>query len=170
METLQATGTVRSVFFSLGTTPATNDPKFDCATAVINLFNQAKKTAHVAIYSLTEPNIVNAMIAANKRGVKVAVVADATESKNANQAALIKKLTQAGIDVRLAVRQTALMHNKVGIFDSQTICTGSFNWTNNAEKNNDENLIIVDGADLAADYEKYVFQRILQNETLIRPK
>jgi phosphatidylserine/phosphatidylglycerophosphate/cardiolipin synthase-like enzyme len=170
MDTLQATGTVRGVFFSLGTTPATNDPKFDSATAVISLFNQAKKTAHVAIYSLTEPNIVNAMIAANKRGVKVAVVADKTESKNANKAAIIMKLTQAGVDVRLAVRQTALMHNKVGIFDGQTICTGSFNWTNNAEKNNDENLLVVDGADLAADYEKYVFQRILQNETLVRSK
>lgn len=57
---------------------------------------------------------------------------------------------------------------KVGIFDSQTICTGSFNWTNNAEKNNDENLLVVDGSDLAVDYEKYVFQRILQNETLVR--
>ena len=170
METLQATGMVRGVFFSLGTTPATSDPKFDCASAVIALFNQAKKTAHVAIYSLTEPNIVNAMIAAHRRGVKLAVVADATESKNPNQAAMIKKLTQAGVDVRLAVRQRALMHNKVGIFDAQTICTGSFNWTNNAEKNNDENLLVVDGADLASDYEKYVFQRILENETLVRAK
>ena len=170
METLEATGTVRGVFFSLGTTPATNDSKFDCAGAVIGLFNQAKKTAHIAIYSLTEPEIVNAMIAANKRGVKVAVLADATESKNANQAAMIKALTQAGIDVRLAVRQTALMHNKIGIFDGKTICTGSFNWTTNAEKHNDENLLVVDGVDLAADYEKYVFQRILQNETLIRAK
>ena len=110
------------------------------------------------------------MIAANKRGIKVAVVADNTESKNANMAAMIKKLTQAGIDVRLAVKQTSLMHNKVGIFDGQTICTGSFNWTNNAEKNNDENLLVVDGADLAADYEIYVFQRILKNETFVRPK
>jgi phosphatidylserine/phosphatidylglycerophosphate/cardiolipin synthase-like enzyme len=168
METLQATGTVRGVFFSLGTTPATSDPKFDCASAVIQLFNQSKKTAHVAIYSLTEANIVNAMIAANKRGVKVAVLADATMSKNPNQAAMIKKLTQAGVDVRLAVRQTALMHNKVGIFDGHTVCTGSFNWTNNAEKNNDENLLVVDGADLAHDYEKYVYQRILQNETLVK--
>ncbi len=169
METLQASGTVQDVFFSLGTTPATNDPKFDCANAVINLFNQAKKTAHVAIYSLTEPNIVNAIIAANKRGVKVAILADATESKNANMAAMIKKLTQAGVDVRLAVRQKALMHNKVGIFDSQTVCTGSFNWTNNAEKNNDENLLVVNGADIAKDYETYIFQRILKNETLVRP-
>jgi hypothetical protein len=62
METLQDTGTVRGVFFSLGTTPATSDPKFDCASAVISLFNKAKNTVHVAIFSLTEPNIVNAMI------------------------------------------------------------------------------------------------------------
>ncbi len=170
METLQANGTVRGVFFSLGTTPATSDPQFDCASAVVGLFNQAKQTAHVAIYSLTEPDIVNSMISAKKRGVQVAVVADNTESKNANMAAMIKKLVQAGVDVRLAVKQKALMHNKVGIFDGQTVCTGSFNWTTNAEKNNDENLIVVDGAVLAADYEKYVYQRILQNETLVRPK
>lgn len=170
METLETTGTIRSVYFSLGNTPAAGDPKFDCATAVINLFSEAKETVHVAIYSLTEPDIVNAMIEANNRGVNVVVVADETESKNASMAAMIKKLIQAGIDIRLAVRQKALMHNKVGIFDSQTICTGSFNWTNNAEKNNDENLLVVDGSDLAADYDKYVFQRILQNETLVRPE
>ncbi len=168
MDKLQATGTVRGVFFSLGTTPAINDPKFDCAKAVIDLFDQATITAHVAIYSLTEPQIVDAIIAAHERGVNVAILADATESKSANQAMLVSKLAQAGVDVRLAVRQKALMHNKVGIFDGKTICTGSFNWTNNAERHNDENLLVVDGPDVAADYEKYIFQRILQNETLIR--
>jgi phosphatidylserine/phosphatidylglycerophosphate/cardiolipin synthase-like enzyme len=163
---LSAKGTVRSVYFSLGTTPATNDPEFDCAKAIIDLFDQAKSTVHVAIYSLTEPNIVDAMIRANSRGVKVEIVADATESKSVTQARMIKKLTQSGVNVRVAIRQKSLMHNKVAIFDNQTICTGSFNWTVNAEKNNDENLLIVDGQDLANDYEKYVFQRILQNETL----
>jgi phosphatidylserine/phosphatidylglycerophosphate/cardiolipin synthase-like enzyme len=163
---LSAKGTVRSVYFSLGTTPATNDPEFDCAKAIIDLFDQAKSTIHVAIYSLTEPNIVDAMIRANSRGVKVEIVADETESKSVTQARMIKKLTQSGVNVRVAIRQKSLMHNKVAIFDNQTICTGSFNWTVNAEKNNDENLLIVDGQDLASDYEKYVFQRILQNETL----
>jgi len=163
---LSAKGTVRSVYFSLGTTPATNDPEFDCAKAIIDLFDQAKSTIHVAIYSLTEPNIVDAMIRANSRGVKVEIVADETESKSVTQARMIKKLTQSGVNVRVAIRQKSLMHNKVAIFDNQTICTGSFNWTVNAEKNNNENLLIVDGQDLANDYEKYVFQRILQNETL----
>jgi len=166
-ETLKATGTVQGVYFSLGTTP-TKDPKFDCAKAIIDLFNKAKKTAHVAIYSLTEPDIVDAMIAAHRRGVKVVIVADNTESKNASMAAAINKLTQAGVDVRLAVRQTALMHNKVGIFDGQIVATGSFNWTKNAEYRNDENLVIIDGKDVATDYEKYVFERILKTETLVR--
>ena len=107
------------------------------------------------------------MIATNNRGVRVNVVADNAESKNVNMDTMIKKLTQSGIDVHLAVRQTTLMHNKVGILDSQTICTGSFNWTSNAEKNKDENLLVVDSLNLASDYEKYVFQRILQNETLV---
>jgi len=159
---------VRGVFFSLGTTPS-SDPQLDCANAIINLFAQAKSTAHVAIYTLTEAAIVNAMIVAAKRGVKVSVVADASESdpaKNPFQAKLLHKLVQAGVDVHVATRQPALMHNKVGIFDGQTICTGSFNWTSAAEKHNDENLVVIDGASVAAAYETYVFQRILKNETL----
>jgi phosphatidylserine/phosphatidylglycerophosphate/cardiolipin synthase-like enzyme len=164
--TLSANGTVRSVYFSLGTTPAINDPKFDCAKAIVDLFDQAKNTVHVAIYSLTEPNIVDAIIRANNRGVNVEIITDAIQSKNATQAYMIRKLTQSGVNVRVATRQKSLMHNKVAIFDSQTICTGSFNWSINAEENNDENLLVVDGHDLANDYEEYVFQRILKNETL----
>ena len=165
--TLSVTGFVRGVYFSLGTTPATDDPKFDCTKAIIDLFDQAKISVHVAIYSLTEPNIVDAMIRANKRGVKVEIIADKIESKKASQADMIKKLLNAGVEIKLALHQQHLMHNKVAIFDNQTICTGSFNWSVNAEKYNDENLLVVDGSDLANDYEKYVFQRILQNETFI---
>lgn len=167
-DSLNITGTVRGVFFSLGTAqPPYVDPQFDCAKAVVDLLNQTKNTAHIAIYSITEPDIVNSIIAAHNRGIDVHIVTDATESKNRSQSIMIKKLNNAGIDIRLTVRQPALMHNKVGIFDEKTICTGSFNWTSNAEKRNDENLIIVDGNEIASAYEKYVFQRILQNETLI---
>ena len=170
-EGLAAHGTVRGVFFSLGTTPS-HDPQLDCAKAVIDLFNAAQKTAHVAIFTLTERRIVDAMIAARKRGVAVAVVADARQSQspdNPVQKQMIEKLQQAGVAVHLAVKQTALMHNKVGIFDGKTVCTGSFNWTNAAEKHNDENLLIIDGTQVAAAYEKFVFQRILTKETLVEP-
>ena len=170
-ESLSARGTVRGVFFSLGTTPS-NDPQLDCAKAIVDLFAQAKKTAHVAIFTLMESAIVDAMITTQKRGVKVAVVLDASQSdpsKDPYQAQAIQGLKQSGVDVRVATKQTAPMHNKVGIFDGQTVCTGSFNWTNAAEKHNDENLVVLDGISVAAAYEKYVFQRILKNETMSKP-
>ena len=166
-QALAARGTVRGVFFSLGTTPS-HDPRLDCAKAIIGLFAAARKTAHVAIFTLTEPRIVDAMVAAHERGVAITVVADARQSQsrdNPAQKKAIAKLQRAGIAVRLAVKQTALMHNKVGIFDGKTICTGSFNWTTTAEKHNDENLLVVDGTQVAAAYEKLVFQRILTTET-----
>jgi len=169
--TFPARGTVRGVFFSLGTTPS-RDPRLDCAKAIIDLFAAARKTAHVAIFTLTEPRIVDAMVAAHERGVAITVVADAQQSQspgNPAQRKAIAKLRRAGIAVRLAVKQTALMHNKVGIFDAKTICTGSFNWTGAAEKRNDENLLVVDGTQVAAAYEKFVFQRILTTETLVEP-
>ena len=99
---------------------------------------------------------MDAMIAARNRGVAVEVVADAQQSRspsNPVQKQVIAKLQQAGVAVRLAVKQTALMHNKVAIFDGRTVCTGSFNWTNAAEKRNDENLLIVDGTQVANAYE-----------------
>src|ERR1043166_7044722 len=93
-EQLVAHGTVRGVFFSLGTTPS-HDPRLDCAKAIIDLFNAAQKTAHVAIFTLTERHIVDAMIAARKRGVAVEVVADAQQSRspsNPVQKQMIAKL------------------------------------------------------------------------------
>jgi phosphatidylserine/phosphatidylglycerophosphate/cardiolipin synthase-like enzyme len=167
-ETLQATGTVRGIFFSLGNTPS-EDPTFDCAKAIINLLDNAKKTVHIAIYSITEPNIVNAIIRVHKRNVEIIVIADASQSVGKSQSLAIKKLNDSGVDMRLATLQTALMHNKIGIFDGQIVATGSFNWTVSAEKFNDENLILIDGEDIAKKYEKYVFQRIIQNETLTKP-
>jgi phosphatidylserine/phosphatidylglycerophosphate/cardiolipin synthase-like enzyme len=167
---LAARGTVRGVFFSLGTTPS-RDPQLDCAKAIIDLFRAARKTVHVAIFTLTERRIVDAMIAAHKRGVAVALVVDAHQSEspdNPVQKQMVEKLQRAGVAVHLAVKQPALMHNKAAIFDGRTVCTGSFNWTNAAEKKNDENLLLVDGTQVAAAYEKFVFQRILTQETLGR--
>lgn len=156
------------VFVSLGTTPST-DPQLNCAKAIIDLFRKSRKTAHVAIFTLTDHQIVQSMSDAHKRGVEVKVAVDAGQSSssgNPAQAKMVKRLARAGIVVRLAKKQKALMHNKVGIFDAKTVCTGSFNWTSAAQRKNDENLIVVEGSEVVAAYEKYVFQRIWTKETI----
>ena len=52
-----------------------------------------------------------------------------------------------------------LMHHKVIIIDGNTVIFGSFNFSNNADKDNDENLLIVDDAGLAQAFEAE-FQRV----------
>src|SRR5438128_854609 len=60
---LAARGTVRGVFFSLGTTPS-RDPQLDCAKAIIDLYKAAQKTVHVAICTRTDRRLVDAVGAA----------------------------------------------------------------------------------------------------------
>jgi phosphatidylserine/phosphatidylglycerophosphate/cardiolipin synthase-like enzyme len=48
--------------------------------------------------------------------------------------------------------QHAIAHNKIMIVDGETVITGSFNFTKNAEENNAENLLVIRSPELAAKY------------------
>ncbi len=46
----------------------------------------------------------------------------------------------------------SFLHHKVVIVDERIVITGSLNFSDNANDSNDENVIIVDNADIAALY------------------
>jgi len=52
-----------------------------------------------------------------------------------------------------------VMHHKVFILDGRTVLFGSFNFSNNADKDNDENILFVDDPALAQAFEAE-FQRV----------
>src|SRR5215472_11479793 len=62
------------------------------APALINALDQARSSIRVAIYSITSRSIVDALVAAKRRGVDVAVKTDKSESEQRNQAAMIAQL------------------------------------------------------------------------------
>ena len=45
-----------------------------------------------------------------------------------------------------------ILHHKVIIIDERMVITGSYNFTSSAERDNDENLVIVDDPQLARAY------------------
>jgi phosphatidylserine/phosphatidylglycerophosphate/cardiolipin synthase-like enzyme len=45
-----------------------------------------------------------------------------------------------------------ILHHKVIVIDERTVITGSYNFTSGAQKDNDENLVIVDGPKMARAY------------------
>jgi phosphatidylserine/phosphatidylglycerophosphate/cardiolipin synthase-like enzyme len=44
------------------------------------------------------------------------------------------------------------MHHKIIIIDNQTVLTGSYNFTGSAERDNDENLVIIDDPVIVGQY------------------
>jgi phosphatidylserine/phosphatidylglycerophosphate/cardiolipin synthase-like enzyme len=61
------------------------------------------------------------------------------------------KMKQAGLDV-WQDGNPYLMHHKVFIIDGKTVVFGSFNFSQNAEEENDENLLIVDDIPFAQSF------------------
>jgi phosphatidylserine/phosphatidylglycerophosphate/cardiolipin synthase-like enzyme len=84
-----------------------------------------------------------------KAGVKVRGVFENTGSDTAySEYGGMKK---AGLDV-WQDGNPYLMHHKIFIVDGKTVVLGSFNFSENAETQNDENLLIVDDPSLAQQF------------------
>jgi len=98
----------------------------------------------VAIYALTHNDIADALIRAKKRGVRVRVLIDDLQARNAYSDD--EALEVAGVEVRRDI-QSGAMHNKFMVGDGRTggmaVQTGSFNFSRNAAQRNAENFVVI---------------------------
>jgi phosphatidylserine/phosphatidylglycerophosphate/cardiolipin synthase-like enzyme len=115
-------------------------PEGGCTDAAVAEISRATKTIQVLSYTFTSHPIGDALIAAHQRGVAVTVVADKSEVKDVHSE--IEALSRAGIPVYIDSKH-AIAHNKVMVFDGQTVITGSFNFTHAAEYENADNLLVI---------------------------
>jgi len=115
-------------------------PNGGCQEAVIQEISQAQKTIDIAMYNLTTREISQELIKAKERGVKIRVFLDQGEANGKYSKG--RYLMDKGIDVRFYTG-TGLMHNKFAVIDNRVLITGSFNWTASAERENQENLLII---------------------------
>jgi len=123
----------------------------DLDEILIKEINGTQKTLNIAIYSLTKENIADAILEAKKRGVDVKVITDKLESKSKFQKAILDKLKTNSIPVKIN-SHAGLMHLKLSIVDDKTVLGGSYNYTANATKENDENLIVMRNSNIVSDY------------------
>ena len=124
-------------------------PKGGCTKAITDAIGQAKQSILVQAYSFTSYPIAEALIDAQKRGVKVEMVID--KRRIHERKVKIGLLAKGGVVVYLD-GQHAKAHSKVMIIDGKTVITGSFNFSASAEESNLENLLILDDTALAAEY------------------
>jgi phosphatidylserine/phosphatidylglycerophosphate/cardiolipin synthase-like enzyme len=125
-------------------------PEDDVVDAMIEAVNQAQTSIQFLAFSFTLDDVAQAMLARAAAGVQITGVFETTGSET--RFSELTPLFCAGLDVRQD-GNPYILHHKVFIIDGTTIVTGSFNFSANATDSNDENLIVIRDADLAAQYQ-----------------
>ena len=135
-------------------------PNGGCTDAILSQLSQAKTEILLQAYSFTSKPIAQALIQAQKRGVRITAVLDKSNQRTKYSAATFLK--NVGIPVFIDDKH-AIAHNKIMIIDNRVVITGSFNFTMAAENKNAENLVILDDLpDLTRSYQEN-FQKHLRH-------
>jgi phosphatidylserine/phosphatidylglycerophosphate/cardiolipin synthase-like enzyme len=124
-------------------------PANDCARRIGQLFARARGRVDVAVFTITDDRITEAILEAHRRGVAIRVLTD--NEKAFDLGSDIERLSAAGVAV--LVDQTPFhLHHKFAIFDGSLLLTGSYNWTRGAARDNQENFLITPDARLVGAY------------------
>lgn len=131
---LPPTGDGREVFAQ-----AYFSPGEQCLTLLVNQLTNARQSADLCVFTITDDRITTAIRAAHQRRVRVRLITD--NEKSLDEGSDIQSLMRLGVP--LAVDDTPYhMHHKFAIFDNCLVVTGSYNWTRSAAQFNKENLVL----------------------------
>jgi phosphatidylserine/phosphatidylglycerophosphate/cardiolipin synthase-like enzyme len=123
---------------------------------IIRWISGARQRIRFLAFSFTHDGIGDAMLDRARSGVQVAGVFETTGSDT--RFSEYNRFKSAGLDVLLDGNPRNL-HHKVIIIDDRVTVFGSFNFSSNADRSNDENLLIVEDPGLAAAFEAE-YQRV----------
>ena len=138
---LQLQGTPLEVYFS---------PEDGVSAHLVDLLRSARKSIRILAYSFTSDDLADAVLERSRQGVDVTGVFEAQQAAS-NTGGEYERLKQAGLDVRLDGNPRN-MHHKVILIDDQIVVFGSYNFTANAERKNDENLLVIHNPDIASQF------------------
>ncbi len=141
---ISSLGFSTQVFFS---------PNGGARAELVRLIQQSSANIDIAIYSFTSKELGLAVSAAAKSGRKVRVLADRDQNKGKSSVIpWISKYVEVRILPEPGVR--GIMHDKFMLIGSRILTTGSYNWTNNAEYFNQENLLVITDTEMIKAYHR----------------
>ncbi len=120
--------------------------------AIVKLLDQATRRIYVAMFYMSNPGIVDALVRAKERGVEIFAVFDDSQRKSFRFLDHGVRLRMNGIPVRYG-HPDQKMHSKFAVMDGRRVVTGSYNWTESAESKNVEDFVVLEDCSLARAYE-----------------
>lgn len=137
-------------------TSARFSPGDDCLNQLLDCFRAARRNADLCVFTITDDRISEGILAMHKRGVAVRLITDNDKANDLGSD--IDQLGKAGIPVRMD-RTEYHMHHKFAIFDGAVLVNGSYNWTRNAARFNQENIMVLHDPAMIAQFSK-TFDRL----------
>jgi phosphatidylserine/phosphatidylglycerophosphate/cardiolipin synthase-like enzyme len=128
-------------------------PKGHVREQILQRIRHCRSTLDIAMYSLTSRDIAEALKEAARRGVKVRVIRDISQTKETGDADAYLGGTEVEVRLLKGIGR-GIMHDKFAVFDGKEGFTGSYNWTQNAELDNYENAFFFTGPQILYAYEK----------------
>jgi phospholipase D len=125
-------------------------PPSKCGNFIVEQIKEAKQSIYIQAYGFTSKKIIDSLIEAKNRGVEIEIILDRSNFHNKKQS-VIKLLESNQIKI-YQDKVAGIAHNKVMIIDNTTVITGSFNFTDNADKRNAENVILLHDSNVAKQY------------------
>lgn len=120
-------------------------PEGGARKLVIKAITDAHTSIQMMAYAFQAKDIVAALDAAQRRGVKVEIVVDRRRNSGRVSQAAMRDVVNHGIALRVDGHYH-IQHDKLMIIDGSTLETGSFNYARSAEVDNSENVLIVKNA------------------------
>ncbi len=139
-QTVTVSGTPVQVLFS---------PEDNVASHLLPVVENAKSSIRFMAFSFTDDKLGAAVASRAKAGVDVKGIFERRGSET--QYSELPILFCAGVPVRQD-GNAANLHHKVFVIDNRTVIAGSYNFSSNADKNNNENALIIQNADIATQY------------------
>ena len=124
-------------------------PDNDIISSLVKEIGSAKQSIHFMAFSFTEDALGSAMRDRFESGIDIQGV---FEKRQISQYSEYEQMKAAGMSV-IQDRNKGTMHHKVIVIDEETVITGSYNFSKNAEERNSENLLIIkENPDIAQAY------------------
>ena len=136
------------------------------APYVLALIQDANKSIDTALFEMkyytseqyagsSENQLVNALISAAERGVKIRVLLDEYADKSNNTATYtVNLLRKHNISAKLD-SPTVTNHNKLLVIDGNIVVIGSTNWSYFALERNHESAVVIFDSNVATYFEDY---------------
>lgn len=110
------------------------------STQIIPLLKSAKKYIYIPVFFLTRKELIPVLKEAHDKNIDIKIIIDANSSNSKHS--VHNELRNYGIKVKVE-NYAGKMHSKTIIIDDSISIIGSMNFSNNGEKRNDENVLII---------------------------